>query len=98
MRNIAFASFAIIVLATPQIHASPVLTSHVAVRYGDLNLTSAQGRQVLRWRLKLAAHTVCGPEPDLRSLRFRPYQACVSGAVQRAMASVSRPLLADAGQ
>lgn len=43
MRNFAFASFALIVLATPHAHAAPAVRGHVVVRYGDLNLASAKG-------------------------------------------------------
>jgi UrcA family protein len=96
MRNIAFISLAIVVLAVPSTHAATVITTRVEVPYGDLNLVSVQGREMLQWRLRMAARAVCGPAPDIRSSRFRSYQACVSDAAERAMASIGQPMAANA--
>ena len=57
----------------------------VVVKYGDLNLESAQGVATLHTRLRTAAKSVCAPL-DTRILGLR--DACVSDAIKRSIADV----------
>jgi len=57
----------------------------VVVKYGDLNLASAQGVATLHTRLRIAAKSVCTPL-DTRMLALR--EACVSDAIARSIATV----------
>jgi len=60
----------------------------VVVKYGDLNLASAQDVATLHARLRNAAKSVCAPL-DSRILGLRGgFDACVSDAVARSIAAV----------
>jgi UrcA family protein len=62
---------------------------HQVVRYGDLNLASANGRATFQIRLKGAVETVCGPQADLRNFdEAADYKACVAKASHDAMSTV----------
>lgn len=68
------AKFSILMLAAPMAFAavaSPAAAEEeegrsVVVRYDDLNLSSAQGRDRLNSRVKDAIMTVCGSRPQYR--------------------------------
>jgi UrcA family protein len=67
----------------------------VTVRYGDLNLASADGRSSLYRRLRQAAQQVC-PDADASDMgRFARSQACQIQAVQRALRSIGGPVVAQ---
>jgi UrcA family protein len=81
-------------------YAAPVLaqTSHtvpgVSVKYGDVNIGSPSGAQVLLKRIEAAANTACGGVPDIRQLRqLASFEACRKSAVARAVAAVHSPML-----
>ena len=60
----------------------------VVVKYGDLNLASAQGVATLHSRLRIAAKSVCAPL-NSRILGLREgFDACVSDAIARGIADV----------
>lgn len=66
----------------------------VAVHAADLDLMRSAGAQELLQRLQFAAVRVCDaetPERDLARLRFQ--RACVADTMNRAVASVSSPLV-----
>ena len=80
--------------------AAPVLAQtsdtvpSVAVRYGDLNIASPAGAQLLLKRLAAAANTACGGAPDIRELvQWASFEACRSSAVARAVVAVDSPML-----
>lgn len=61
--------------------AAPVAAqTSVAVRYADLDLTKAAGRDMLEQRLERAVRNVCGDRPvrDLRAMDG--YNACIASA------------------
>lgn len=70
--------------------------SRIAVHYGDLNLNRPEGAHAFIARLQVAASQVCGGRPDSRVLeRKTPYQTCMKLTMDRAVAGVSAPLVAD---
>lgn len=67
-----------------------VTTGHITVSYGDLNLASNDGLDVLYMRIKSAADKVCGVEKLKVSLDIvRLNRACVAGAVGGAISDVN---------
>jgi UrcA family protein len=63
----------------------------LTVNVQDLDLSTAQGQEVLRRRIRWAADIVCGA-PDTRELRLlAEYHACVSNATDSALAQVKLP-------
>lgn len=96
-------------LTTPVLHlaaaavlscAAPVFAQtldtapSVSVKYGDLNLGSRAGAQVLLKRIEAAANTVCGGAPDTRQLdQLARFQACRRSAFARAVVAVDSPSL-----
>jgi UrcA family protein len=65
----------------------------VVVKYGDLNLDSADGIAALHTRLSKAARQVCS-QLDSRVLGLREqYDICVSDAVSQSVARVDNPRL-----
>jgi UrcA family protein len=80
--------------------AAPVLAQtsdtvpSVSVKYGNLDIGSPTGAQVLLKRIKAAATTVCGGAPDIRQLhQLTSFEACRSSAVARAVVAVDSPTL-----
>jgi len=80
--------------------AAPVLAQtsdtvpSVSVRYGDLNIGSPAGAQVLLRRLEAAANTACGGAPDIRQLsQLASFEACRRSAVAKAVAAIDSPVL-----
>jgi UrcA family protein len=91
----AAALFATVLVFTASAHAEPasVTTSAITVRYSDLDLSSAQGTQVLYKRIVTAANRVCS-EAGVRDLkRAAAAEACAEQAVARAVAGVHSPRL-----
>ena len=69
--------------------------SHLDVVYGDLNLNSQAGAEVLMFRIRSAATKVCGGLPDIRELRERRFfKACFRETVAEAVGDIKSPLLA----
>jgi UrcA family protein len=66
-------------------------TVSVVVKYGDLNLDSAQDVKILRKRIRNAAQSVCG-SIDTRILGLRDaYEDCVEEAFTGGVAAVGNP-------
>ena len=66
----------------------------VSVKYGDLNIGSRAGAQVLLRRIEAAANTACGGEPDIRQLKqLAIFEACRRSAVAKAVVAVDSPML-----
>jgi UrcA family protein len=80
--------------------AAPILARNsdtvpsVLVKYGDLNIGSPAGAQVLLRRIEAAANTACGGAPDIRQLnQWASFEACRRSAVARAVVAVDSPML-----
>ena len=84
-------------IAVPAAAGEIVTAPHqVAVQYNDLNLQSASGKQILKYRLEVAARSVC-PDDSARDLVTKNAgKACVKRAVGDAMAEVNERQLASA--
>lgn len=75
--------------------AAPTLS----VPYGDLNPGSADGARALVARIKTAATTVCGGEPDIHQLAERGrFSQCRDEAVSQAVGQVGSPMVTAAAQ
>jgi UrcA family protein len=60
------------------------------VKYGDLNLDSEKGAQILFARLRLAAQDVCAPLAGLNDLSVKFYwQRCYDNALASAVTEVN---------
>lgn len=69
-------------------------TTSMKVRIADLDLGSEPGARVALQRIRQAARTICGAEPDSRSLERQTLHAtCVRDVVDRTVASADRPAL-----
>ena len=80
--------------AAPVIAQTSDTVPSVSVRYGDLNIASRPGAQVLLKRIEAAANTACGGAPDVRQLdRLASFEACRRSAVARAVVAVNSPVL-----
>ena len=78
--------------------AQPVSTN-IRVTYGDLNLASKAGQQMLARRINAAANSVCGVNANERSLALRAnsarcYNSALSGT-RTAIAMATAPVLAS---
>lgn len=66
----------------------------IAVQTGDLDLTRTAGAQTLLQRLRLAAVRTCDANTTYREIRRQAFwRACVADTMDRAVASVSSPLV-----
>jgi UrcA family protein len=67
----------------------------VTVKYGDLNIDSKSGAQILYARLGHAAERACGGKPSLMvdMPRYRRFTACYDEALDRAVQKVDKPQL-----
>lgn len=63
--------------------------TQVVVRYGDLNLASADGTRTLYARLRAAARQACNDAISGRNLQsYLSYEACYSSALDGAVSKV----------
>jgi UrcA family protein len=69
-------------------------TPSVTVRYGDLDLSSAQGRSMLYRRLSLAAQEVCPTVGAPGVGAIKQSNACQARAVKQAMRTIGGPMVA----
>jgi UrcA family protein len=60
----------------------------IVVKYGDLNLGTSNGVKTLHTRLRKAAYQVCRPFDGRTLSGNAEYGACISDAVNRAVADV----------
>jgi UrcA family protein len=82
-------------------HAAPVAdrssdsdATSVNVSIAGLDLSNPAGAKVVLQRIRAAAQTVCGGEPDIRlTERFTLYQSCLKTTVDGAVASLASPLV-----
>jgi UrcA family protein len=100
--NKAFLTASVLGLLSSGIAASAmagdVVTSEnqVAVKFGDLDLQSASGKQALKYRLVDAARSVC-PDDSARDLDTRiAGKRCVRRAVSEATVAVTERQVANA--
>jgi UrcA family protein len=83
------------------VHAAPLAASSsdpaamtVPVSIADLNLSDSDGAKMALQRIRTAAKTVCGEEPDSRQLeRVSLYHACIKSSTNRAVASLDSPIV-----
>ncbi|NWG53979.1 MAG: UrcA family protein [Hydrogenophilaceae bacterium] len=78
--------------------ADPARENRVVVRYGDLDLDDPADAYRMYARLGRAANEACGGRPDgyapLETRRRRlAYEACVEGALNRAVARLREPMV-----
>jgi UrcA family protein len=66
-----------------------------AVSYADLNLNRKAGAETLLFRIKSAAREVCAPLLDPAMTAALSYKHCVTRAIDRAVADVNAPVLAQ---
>lgn len=79
---------------SPAQAAPDTQTAHIDVPYGDLNLASPAGAEVMLKRIKAAALKVCGGKPDIRDRQAtRFYNHCVNLAVAQAVARLNKPVV-----
>ena len=75
-------------------HARQDNVRQVVVRYGDLNISNAQGAAMLYRRIAAAADDVCNADYGIRELGLRAnVDACVRKAISGAVNKVGRPEL-----
>lgn len=92
---------AILIAATPlgahSFAQSPGASNgrQVVVNYSDLDISSRAGAQALIDRMRQAASQVCGQSPDRRSFMYRFYRTCVADALDRGVASLNAPVVAE---
>jgi UrcA family protein len=91
---LSLAAAAALSCAAPALAQTSDSVRSVAVKYGDLNIGSPAGAQVLLKRIGAAANTACGGAPDIRELsRWPSFEACRRSAVDRAVVAVDSPML-----
>jgi UrcA family protein len=75
---------------------APDYKASEAIRYSDLDLSTANGARTLLHRIDLAARRVCGSEPSHSPLEPRSaafYRQCVADSVDATVARIDAPLL-----
>lgn len=80
-------------IAAPAQSAADVQT--ISVSYGDINISTPAGHAVLVARVKQAAESICGQRPVtlLDVAANQRFNACMSKAVNAAMAKVPAPAM-----
>jgi UrcA family protein len=91
--------FGALALGATALPAQAQDTRTIEVRYSDLNLSTAEGRQSLQTRVRSAAKNVCGGQP---TTSYGPekiaYTHCFTAAMKSAnaqVASLTAPVLAS---
>ncbi|MDE2181927.1 MAG: UrcA family protein [Alphaproteobacteria bacterium] len=93
--RLALATLAVFVVATPM-RAADWNRQEVTVSYADLDLSHPAGAAALLERLQAASQAVCGGMPNIRDLAaMARFKACRRQAMDRAVASVPAPLVAE---
>ena len=70
-------------------------TTSVTVRYDDTETRTAEGASKLAFRIRMAARKVCGGDNPV-VVSGSGFQHCQHRAIDRALASLGAPLVADA--
>jgi UrcA family protein len=65
----------------------------ITVKYGDLNVSTAQGAATLYNRIRMAAQEVCWPLDHGDASSKRQTDACAHKAIVEAVTSIDRPAL-----
>lgn len=69
-------------------------TQSITIHYGELDLSKAQGLEVLYKRIKRAASSVCGSDRSpLTTSRARHAMECYQATLEDAVRQVNRPRL-----
>jgi UrcA family protein len=88
--------FGLIAMGAAQAGRSVHKKNQVTVSYADLNISSKAGAEVLLFRLRVAASKACGGAPVMFDLHAEAtYDACFKDALDKAVAQVASPLLAQ---
>ena len=91
---LSLAAAAALSCAAPVLAQTSDTVPSVSVKYGDLNIGSPAGAQMLLKRIEAAANTACGGAPDIRQLnQWTSFEACRRSAVARAVVAVDSPML-----
>jgi UrcA family protein len=91
---LCLAAAATLSCAIPAVAQTSDTVPSVTVKYGDLNIGSRAGAQVLLKRIDAAANIACGGEPDIRELnRVASFETCRRSAVARAVVAANSPML-----
>jgi UrcA family protein len=73
---------------------SGIVVAKVSVAYGDLNLSTQAGNQVLLARVRSAAALACGGRPDTRDIKgMTRFQTCAKEAMDSAVIRIGAPKL-----
>jgi UrcA family protein len=94
MTSIAVAALLVLTCAanSRRVIAQPAQLPTKTVAFGDLNLDSEQGAQVLYARLRHAAQDVCANLEETRDLgRKLIWQTCVDNALAAAVGQINAP-------
>ena len=84
MRNIIISAVAVLVLGAASAQAGT--DKEVVVHYGDLNVTTSDGAQVLYTRVQIASAEVCGYQPAISDISaMQAFKACSTAAQARAI-------------
>jgi UrcA family protein len=68
---------------------------NVVVKYGDLDLTTDKGQEVLFRRVTFAAKQVCPTSGFTYLEQLTRMHACVNATVARTLNEIGQPMLAD---
>lgn len=91
---LCLAAAATLSCAAPVLARTSDTAPSVLVKYGDLNIGSPAGAQVLLRRIEAAANTACGGAPDIRQLnQWASFEACRRSAIAKAVVAVDSPML-----
>ncbi len=84
MRNIIISAVAVLVLGAASAQAGT--ENAVVVYYGDLNVSTSEGAQVLYTRVQIASAEVCGYQPTISDISaMQAFKACSGAAEARAI-------------
>ncbi|HUO92220.1 MAG TPA: UrcA family protein [Rhizomicrobium sp.] len=86
MRNILISAVAVLVLGHASAQAQSATENQVIVNYGDLDVATADGAQILVKRVEIASAEVCGYQPSLMDISaLQAFRACSAAAETRAI-------------
>ena len=74
----------------------PVIRGRSIVHFGDLNIDSEQGAQILLQRIDQAAKEACGGHPTLTAYTRVPdpsFEECRSGTIARTVKKLGAPVV-----
>ena len=79
--------------SAPARAAGEIVVGVERVSYGDLNLATEAGAEVLYRRLRRAAAEVCNPLGSLHAVVQAGWRACYDKALNSAVASANKPMV-----